>query len=149
MSRLMAMHILVATLLSGLSANAGSAAERSLPLSAPEIQTALIDKMITYSPPGWADAGMSEVFHLGGTWTGIYYSRGPIDFSGRWIIEDNEICVTPDAEAIVSKWFSGSRCRTVWRGTNGKGLLIEHLSPRQSPSGPLVVSIRDLVISGR
>jgi hypothetical protein len=149
MSRLMTTHILVATLLSGISANACSAAERSRSLSAPEIRTALIDKMITYSPPGWADAGISEVFHSDGTWTGIYHSRGPIGFAGRWIIEDNEICVTPDAKAIVSKWFSGSRCRTVWRGANDKGLSIEHLDPRQSPLDPLVVSIRDLAISGR
>jgi hypothetical protein len=149
MSRLMALHILVAILLGGLSANACNAAERSRSLSAPEIQTALIDKIITYSPPGRADAGISEVFHSDGTWTGIYYSRGPIGFSGRWIIEDNEICVTPDAKAIVSKWFLGSRCRTVWRGTDDKGLSIEHLDPRQSPSDPLVISIRDLANSGR
>ena len=149
MSRLILTHILVATLLSGISANACSAAERSQSLSAPEIQTALIDKVISYSPPGWADAGISEVFHSDGTWTGIYFSRGPIFFSGRWIIQRNEICVTPDAKAFVSKWFLGSRCRTVWRGADDKGLSIKHLDPRQPPTGPLVVSIRDLAISGR
>jgi hypothetical protein len=140
----------MATLLSGISANACSAAEPSRPLSAPEIRTALTDKIISYSPPGWADAGISEVFHSDGTWTGIYYSRGPIGFSGRWIIENNEICVTPEPTAIVSKWFPGSRCRTVWRGSDNKGLSIEHLDPtRDYPSGPLIVSIRNLSTSGR
>ena len=149
MSRLMTTHVLVATLLGGIPANAVSGAERSRSLRAPEIRTALIDKTISYSPPGWADAGVSEVFHSDGTWTGIYYTFGPIGFAGRWIIEDNKICVSPDAKAIVSKWFSGSRCRTVWRGRNDKKLSIEHLDPRQSPSEPLVVSIRGLSNSGR
>lgn len=149
MSRLMTTHILVATLLSGTLATLCGAAERSRSLSSPEIRTALTDKIISYSPPGWADADISEVFYSDGKWIGTYYSRGPIGFSGRWIIEGNAICVTPDANAIVSKWFSGSRCRTVWRGGNDKGLSIEHLDPRQAPSGPLVVSIRDLAISSR
>ncbi|MGY4397350.1 hypothetical protein ACVWZA_002544 [Sphingomonas sp. UYAg733] len=148
MSRLMTTHILVATLLSG-TANPCGAAERPRSLSSPEIRTALTDKMISYSPPGWADAGISEVFYSDGKWIGTYYSRGPIEFSGRWIIESNEICVTPDAKAIVSKWFSGSRCRTVWRGGNDNGLSIEHLDPRQAPSGPLAVSIKDLAIGSR
>lgn len=145
MARVMTNHIMVAMLLCGTSSETCSAGEKSASLGAPAMPTVLFDRAIFYSPPGWFDAGIKEDFHSDGTWTGIYFSRGPVGFAGRWIIKNSKICVTPDAKTIVSYWFSGARCRTVWSSPDGKILSIEHLNPSVA-EGPLVVSISDLSI---
>ena len=111
------------------------------PLNAAGIRAALVGKNIHYAPPGLADAEISEAFHQDGTWEGVYYSRGPVDFAGYWTIQNNQICVQPDPGSIVSRWFPKQRCRSVARASNGRSILIEDLSPSEGKFGPLVASV--------
>ena len=116
---------------------------------ASEIHTALSGKLVYYSPAGLADAGIAEEFHADGSWRGTYYSRGPIGFSGRWKTESGRVCVLPDAETIVAKWFPGWRCRTVWRGSDTSSLAIEYLDPRFASLEPSLVAVKDLPANNR
>ena len=86
-----------------------------VPLRSDEIRKALVGKLISYSPPGSADMGIHEEFHPGGTWRGILYGRGPIPFSGRWSIDDDQICVESDGGSAAERWHSGRYCRKVWQ----------------------------------
>lgn len=140
---------LVSTLLcASAPANSGAVRQDRL-IGVTEIRAALSGKAIAYAPEGWADAGIHEEFHESGIWKGIYYSRGPGRFSGRWTVVGDRLCVTPDRRTIVARWFEGNRCRSIWRGSKSGALKIEHLSPRFAKSGPLSVSITDLNSSGR
>jgi hypothetical protein len=123
------------------------AAENETPgqrLNTLEMSSELVGKTISYSPPGYLDAGISEDFNVNGSWGGYYYSRGPVRFSGQWHIRNNQVCVTPDKEAIVAQWFSGTRCRAVFRIPGAGGLSIEGLDPRHADEGLLPVSITNL-----
>ena len=121
-----------------------ASASQDQQLNSGDIRIALVGKLVAYAPAGWADAGIHEEFHEGGQWKGIYYSRGPIPFSGRWAIQNNQLCVVPDRDAVVAAWFDGRRCRNVWRvGETGR-LLIKHLNPSFAKSGPLPMTITDL-----
>lgn len=136
--------VLISTLLC-VSAPASSGSVRQDHLrGVTEIRAALVGKAIAYAPEGWADAGIHEEFHESGIWKGIYYSRGPVGFSGRWTVVGNQLCVTPDRRTIVARWFEGNRCRSIWRGSKSGALKIEHLNPSLAKSGPLSVSITDL-----
>jgi hypothetical protein len=132
----------------GTPATAQPSAPKKL-ADATAISPALIDKYVSYSLPGWADAGLVEGFHADGRWDGTYLSRGPIGFSGRWKIVGDSACVTPDPETIVAKWFAGSRCRTLWRDENTGALLMEHLQPGFASLGPLPLMVRDAPIGRR
>jgi hypothetical protein len=119
-------------------------ASQNRQLGGGDIRIALFGKLIAYEPAGSADAGIHEEFRKGGLWQGIYYSRGPVRFSGRWMVQGDQLCVLPDRRAIVALWFDGRRCRSVWRAGKTGRLLIEHLSPRFASLGPLPVVIREL-----
>ena len=110
-------------------------------LGSAEIRHSLIGKLIFYSPPGWADAGIHEEFHEDGKWRGIYYSRGPVDFSGRWSVEANQLCVVADRGSIAEKWHAGKYCRQVWKNKHTAQLLLAHLT---GVDGLQIVSVRDL-----
>jgi hypothetical protein len=114
------------------------------PLGEPGIRRALVGKVIAYAPPGWADAGIREEFRKDRSWKGIYFSRGPVPFSGRWIVAGNRLCVTPDPGTVVARWFEGRRCRRVWRAHVPGQLLIEPLQPYFDKYGPLPASVEDL-----
>ena len=70
-------------------------------LGVAEVRAALSGRVIAYAAEGWADAGVQEEFQENGIWKGIYYSRGPIGFSGRWTVIGNQLCVTPDQRSII------------------------------------------------
>ncbi|MBO9622665.1 MAG: hypothetical protein J7500_08125 [Sphingomonas sp.] len=135
--------VLVSTLLC-VSAQADSADVQDRLLGAAEIRAALSGKVIAYGPKGWADAGIHEEFQEKGIWKGIYYSFGPIPFSGRWSVVGNQLCVSPDRRAIVAHWFEGSRCRSIWRERTSGALKLEHLNPGFDKIGPLSVKITEL-----
>ena len=120
-----------------------NAAQKKL-LDPSEIRITLTGKLVSYSPPGWADAGLHEEFHEAGVWKGVYYSRGPIGFSGRWEVQKNQLCVLPDRGTIVAAWFAGQRCRNVWRIEESGQLLMEDLKPDFAKLGPLPLSVKDL-----
>jgi hypothetical protein len=141
--------VLVSTLLCvSAPANSGIVRQDRL-LGVAEIRAALSGKAIACAPEGWADAGIHEEFHESGIWKGIYYSRGPVGFSGRWSVVGNQLCVAPNRGTIVARWFEGNRCRSIWRGSKSGALKIEHLSPNFAKSGSLSVSITDLSSSRR
>jgi hypothetical protein len=97
-------------------------------LGSAEIKQSLTGKLISYSPPGWADAGAHEEFHKDGSWGGLRYSRGPDKFSGRWSVEANQLCVVADKGSSVEKQHPGKYCRQVWKNTSTGQLLIAHIS---------------------
>jgi hypothetical protein len=110
-------------------------------LGSAEIRHSLVGKLIAYSPPGWADAGVSEEFHEDGKWRGIRYSRGPVDFSGRWSVEANQLCVVADKGSSAEKWHAGKYCRQVWKNKRTGRLLLAHLT---GADGLQVLSVRGL-----
>lgn len=110
-----------------------------------EIRKALTGKLVSYSPPGWADAGVHEEYHSNGTWRGIRYGRGPIPFSGRWSIRNDQLCVQADKETIAVRFPSGQRCRHVWRDEATGRLWINHLTI--GPSDSLGIGAQLLNIS--
>ena len=107
-------------------------------LGSAEIRQSFTGKYIFYSPPGWADAGVHEEFHQDGKWRGIRYSRGPVEFSGRWSVEANKLCVLPDRASPA-----GKHCRQIWKNKHTGQLLLDHLS---GLGGLQTVSIRDLPV---
>lgn len=120
-----------------------SGSEQKVALSGMEITKAFTGFSISYSPSGSADAGVHEEYHEGGIWRGFYYSRGPVPFAGRWRVSKGQLCVSPDTSALVSRWFVGERCRTVWRDKVTGLLLVKHLNPRLKDN-PYSVRVRDL-----
>jgi hypothetical protein len=111
-------------------------------LGSAEIRHSLVGKLIAYSPPGWADAGVSEEFHEGGKWRGLYLSRGPVDFSGRWSVEANQLCVVADRGSFAEKWHAGKYCRQVWKNKRTGQLLLTHLTGH--PDGLQTLSVQHL-----
>ena len=107
------------------------------------VRALLSDKLVGYSLPGRADTKIWERFHANGVWTGTHLGRGPVDFSGRWSIEGNRVCVLADEGTHIAKWFSGSRCRVIWREQNTGRLSMEYLNPRDASFGPLTLEVRD------
>jgi hypothetical protein len=122
----------------------GASSEQRTPLNDTDIGEALTGNLVSYSPPGWADAGIHEEFHEGGVWRGIYYSRGPRPFTGHWAIRNAQLCVSPDKGAIVAQWFIGDRCRTVWRDRRTGRLFLEHLDPRPYGLEALPLGVKKL-----
>lgn len=117
------------------------------PLGTIEIQKALIGKSVRYSPPGSADAGMSEEYHSDGTWRGTLYGAGVGSFAGRWTIKNGEICVTADPRTIAERWHSGEYCRQVWRDRVLSQLRMDYLADQPSSShnwGIQILEVRDL-----
>lgn len=104
--------------------------ESSASLSSREINELLTGKMITYSPPGWADAGVHEEFHEGGEWRGIRYSRGPVPFSGQWFTKENKLCVTSPRTISSSVSEGAPFCREVRLAKGGRQILIAHIAWR-------------------
>ena len=139
--RLRHAFIPIAALLSTAPAGAGLADEARR-LSGGEVRRALTGKLIAYSPPGWADAGVHEEFHPDGSWRGLGYSRGPVPFSGGWSIRGDQLCVRPAPRSMVAAWFEGSRCRYLWRDRATGPLRIEHLDPRRG--GLLQLAVKSL-----
>jgi hypothetical protein len=136
--------LLVLTAMAMISASSNSTAAPAADfLSDAEIQEQFAGSIISYSPPGWADSAIQEVFYRDGTWGGLLYGRGPIGFSGKWAIQDNQICVTPDAKGIVENWFVGTRCRMVGRSLPGK-VFVNYLDPRRDQEGPLLAKVEPL-----
>lgn len=116
-------------------------------LGAAEIRKALRGKSASYSPAGWADAGLYEEYHGDGTWRGFLLGRGPIKFAGRWIIKNNELCVTADPGTIAARWHAGEYCRPVWRDRETAQLRMNYLADQPSSShsmGMQTLRIRDL-----
>lgn len=95
-------------------------------LGSDEIRLALLGNLVSYTPPGAADAGAHEEFHEDGRWSGLRYSRGPIRFSGRWHVEDGQLCVAAESGLVAGRLRDGPLCRAVWRDSRGGGLLMEH-----------------------
>ncbi|MBB3472951.1 hypothetical protein FHY03_001218 [Sphingomonas sp. BK345] len=120
-----------------------SGSEQRVALSGVEVTKAFTGFSISYAPSGWADAGIHEEYHKGGIWRGFYYSRGPVPFAGKWRVSKGQLCVSPDTSAIVSRWFVGERCRTVWRDKTTGRLLVKHLNPRLEDD-TYSVQVRDL-----
>ena len=110
------------------------------------VRALLSDKLVGYSLPGWTDTEIWEGFQANGVWTGTHLSRGPVNFSGRWSIEGNRVCVIADEGTHISKWFSGSRCRVIWREEDTGRLLMEYLDPRDASFGPLALEVRDFPV---
>lgn len=92
-----------------------------------DIRTALAGNLISYSPPGWFDAGAHEEFHRDGTWRGIRYSRGPIGFSGVWAIKDDQLCVSQIQGLWEKIGGPAELCRALWRDAQTGGLWIDHV----------------------
>ncbi len=111
------------------------------PLGSAEIRHSLIGKWLYYSPPGSADAGVGEEFHEDGKWRGTASSRGPVDFSGRWSVEANQLCVVADRGSVAEKWHAGKYCRQVWKNKHTAQLLLAHLTGN---SGLQILTVRDL-----
>lgn len=111
------------------------------------IRGALTGNLISYSPAGWLDAGIHEEFHKNGLWRGTYYSRGPVRFDGQWAIKAGRLCVSPSSGTFVTRWFSGDRCRAVWRDRAGH-LFSEHLNPRPYGSDLLPLMVKSLKAFG-
>jgi hypothetical protein len=116
-------------------------APSTVQLGSAEIRHSLLGKLIYYSPPGWSDTGVGEEFHEDGKWRGIAYSRGAVDFSGRWSVEANQLCVVADKGSFAEKWHAGKYCRRVWKNKRTGQLMLVHLSGH---SGLQTVSVRDL-----
>ncbi len=116
-------------------------------LNTAEIRNALIDKSVSYSPPGSADAGFHEEYHSDGTWRGALYGAAITGFTGRWIIKDGELCVTADPRTIAEHWHAGQYCRQVWRDRGSSQLRMNYLTDQPSSShnlGPQILYMRDL-----
>jgi hypothetical protein len=120
-----------------VSNKAGSAQLRQL--DGEEIRAALTGNLVSYSKPGWADTGVHEEFHDGGRWRGIRYSRGPIPFSGRWHIENSQLCVTAETGVVAGILRDGPLCRAVWRDEAIDGLLMEDAMAQGGAPLPLRV----------
>uniref|UniRef100_UPI0035CBF56D hypothetical protein n=1 Tax=uncultured Sphingomonas sp. TaxID=158754 RepID=UPI0035CBF56D len=84
-------------------------------LNSTEIRKALVGKSIRYRLSNGSDMGMYEEFHSNGVWSGARSGRGPWQFSGRWLITDNEICVTAKAGTSYESSYPGQHCRKIWR----------------------------------
>ena len=111
-------------------------------LNSQEIKDTLTGKMISYEPPGSADARVHEEFHEGGGWRGIRYSRGPIPFSGEWFARDNKLCVT-SARTISGSVIEGAPfCREVRMTDGGTRIIIAHIA--WSDPEPMVAEIRSI-----
>lgn len=124
-----------------------SASEDLLPLKASELRDALVGKLISYNPPGWADIGVHEEFHPDGSWRGILYGRGPIPFTGRWAIQGDQMCVTADSGTVAESWHKGEYCRKVWRNPKTGQLQIYYLPDQPSSPqrmGLQTISVRQL-----
>ena len=110
-------------------------------LSSAEIRHSLIGKSIFYSAPGGGEGGVSEEFHEDGKWRGNYLGRGPVDFSGRWSVEVNQLCVVADRGSLAETWHAGKYCRQVWKNEHTAQLIMAHPTGR---SGLQIPSVRDL-----
>lgn len=110
------------------------------------VRALLSDKLVGYSLPGWADTEIWEGFQANGVWTGTHLGRGPVNFSGRWSIKGGRVCVIPDEGTHITKWFSGSRCRAIWREANTGRLSMEYLNPQDASFGPLTLEVRDFPV---
>jgi hypothetical protein len=118
-------------------------------LKASEITKALVGKRISYNPPGWVDSAISEEFHNDGVWSGKLHGRGPVPFSGRWSISDNQICVAADKGSHAKLWHAERYCRQVWRIHNSSALQILYLGDqRSSPNkfGLQTLTVSSLVV---
>lgn len=105
-------------------------------LSPAEIRETLTGKLVSYSPPGLADADVHEEYHRNGLWRGISYGRGPSPFSGRWSVQGNQLCVQADHGVIIRRLEAGKRCRQIWRDKATGRLWMDHLIPRLSSVRP-------------
>ena len=115
-------------------------------LTSDEITSALRGRIVSYSPPGWSDAGVQEEYDEDGGWTGMRFGRGPFPFSGSWTIRKDQLCVRAEKGLTGDKWQHGWVCRKVWMDSSGK-LLMAHMIFGLSPQlglGPLELSIRVL-----
>jgi hypothetical protein len=121
----------------------GQSTHETKPLSSAEIRHSLIGKQASYSPPGWADAGIVEAFHEDGKWLGTYISRGPVSFSGRWSVEDDQICVVADRGSVAQKWHARKYCRQVLENKRTKQLLLDHVNGTPGV-GLQILSVRNL-----
>ena len=135
--------IMLLVVCSAVAPGSGASAEERTPLRGVEIAKTLTGNLVSYSPAGWADAGIHEEFHEGGIWRGIYYSRGPVEFTGHWRVRNALLCVSPDKGTIVALWFAGERCRTVGHDKKTGELFLEHLNPRHGTEA-LPLSVKNL-----
>jgi len=96
-------------------------------LTSSEIDAALRGKLVSYSPPGFADAGIHEEYHADWRWAGTRYGRGPFPFAGQWKVHKNQLCVQSKSGLSRILPERGWWCRKVWKDTSGK-LLMSHLT---------------------
>jgi hypothetical protein len=137
--------ILATILLSAVGFSAWAEPLESTSLKAGEIRRALVGKRISYNPPGWADTAISEEFRPDGIWSGWLSGRGPISFSGQWLIKGDQICVTADKGTFAKRWHSGPFCRTVWKDQENGVLRTEYLGDQ--PSSPNAFGLQTLEVS--
>jgi hypothetical protein len=139
--------LIVAALASCGSESATTGSQPELrQLSTNEISSELRGKLVSYSPPGSADAGVHEEYHSNGRWEGVRYGRGPFPFAGRWKVQKNQLCVRSESGLSGSQWERGWVCRNVWKSSSGK-LLMPHLTPglaSQLGAGLMKLSVRQL-----
>jgi hypothetical protein len=94
-----------------------------------QIRAALTGRTVSYSPPGWADAGASETFYPDGRWAGLRLSRGPLEFAGRWWARAHALCVVATSGLILKGGTGAPYCRAVWRNPRTGDLMMDHVSP--------------------
>ncbi|MEG3143345.1 hypothetical protein U1839_01645 [Sphingomonas sp. RT2P30] len=150
MMRLAAWSILVILSLGGaVTSVAARPPEEERALTSREVRTALVGKLIMYTPAGTADMGVHEEFHPDGLWRGALYGRGPIPFSGRWSIERDQICVAADGGTPAKRWHPELYCRNVWQNRRTGELRMNYLPDQPAPSqkmGLQTLTVRDLIM---
>lgn len=134
----------------------GPAQAQRVRLDDAAIRAALVGNLITYSPPGWYDAGAHEEFPTDGTWRGIRYSFGPIDFSGLWEIKGGQLCVSDIHGLWETMGAPAELCRSLWRDVHTGALWMDHIAigfdglggGRTSTYGLQLLKVRSLASVG-
>lgn len=79
-----------------------------------KIQQHIIGRIL-FPATGRRTASFKEDFAEAGRWKGVYDTRAPLMLSGKWIIENDQICVAVDnGKALIGR-DDGVVCRDVWK----------------------------------
>ncbi|WP_141395838.1 hypothetical protein [Sphingomonas spermidinifaciens] len=124
-----AVAVAVAALFVTHSANAQD--PRFVQLTGDQIRQELSGMHVSYDPPGWADLLAGEAYRPDGTWRGSVASVGTVIYSGRWFVENSQLCLL--AASVHRKLPSRPErfCRKIWRHRATNTLWMRHLTDRQ------------------